>query len=601
MCGIVGYIGTRDAKDILLNGLEKLEYRGYDSAGIFVTNQEKDSHLFKAEGHISALREKVDDSVKAYSGIGHTRWATHGEPSVRNAHPHQSKSKRFSIVHNGVIENYQEIKDAYLDDYELISETDTEIIVQLVEWFVETEDMTTLDAFKRAIVALEGSYAIALIDNENPDVIYAAKDKSPLLLGKGDGFTVICSDAIAMVKETDQFVELKDKEVAILTKDSITIEDFSGEEIERAFYTSDLDSDAIEKGEFPSYLAKEISEQPSVIRKIVQKYQDDKGNLVLSPDITDSILDSDRIYIVAAGTSYNAGLVGKNLIETLARIPVEVHISSEFAYHTPLISKKPFFLFLSQSGETADTRQALALVNEWEYPSLSLTNVPGSAMTREASFNLSLHAGPEISVPSTKSYTAHIAVLAILSEVIGLKNGSLKEAFLIDELETVADAMQRILDNTEAIEQLSTEVLSYSSHAFYLGRGLDYFVALEAAMKLKGISYIPTEGFPAGEMKHGTIALIEEGTPVIGLVTEEPVARRTRNNLQETKTRGAHVLTIAMEGLDQPDDNVVIPKVNPMLSPLVSVMPTQLLAYYCGLHRGNDVDKPRNLAKSVTV
>ncbi|GEN51499.1 glutamine--fructose-6-phosphate transaminase (isomerizing) [Alkalibacterium pelagium] len=601
MCGIVGYIGSKDAKEVLLHGLEKLEYRGYDSAGIYVIREQNDGHLFKEKGRIAALRDKVDVSVEANAGIGHTRWATHGEPSVRNAHPHQSTSGRYTIVHNGVIENYQEVKDAYLEDVELVSETDTEIIVQLIAWFAENEGLDTLDAFKKTIVTLEGSYAIALIDKEDPDVVYAAKNKSPLLLGKGDGFNVICSDAMAMIKETNQFVELMDKEVAVVTKDSLSIENFSGDIIERNHYIAELDSNDLEKGTYPYYMLKEIDEQPAVMRKLVLKYQDEEGKLSIDPEIVNTMMDSDRIYIIAAGTSYHAGLVGKKLLEEMTNIPTEVHVSSEFGYHTPLLPEKPFFIFISQSGETADSRQVLVKMNELGHPSLTVTNVAGSTLSRESNFTLLLNAGPEIAVASTKAYTAQIAVLAILSEVVGMEKGLIDEPTMIHDLGIVANAMQTLVDEKDVIEELASEYLSITRNAFYIGRGMDYHVALEAALKLKEISYIQTEGFAAGELKHGTIALIEKGTPVIALVTEQAVAGHTRGNLQETRARGAHTMVISMDGLDRPGDHIVIPKVNPLLSALVSVIPTQLLSYYCSLHRGNDVDKPRNLAKSVTV
>lgn len=601
MCGIVGYIGTKDAKEVLLHGLEKLEYRGYDSAGIYVIREQNNGHLFKEKGRIAALREKVDGSVEANAGIGHTRWATHGEPSVRNAHPHQSTSGRYTIVHNGVIENYQEVKDAYLEEVELVSETDTEIIVQLIAWFSENDGLDTLDAFKKTIVTLEGSYAIALIDNEDPDIVYAAKNKSPLLLGKGDGFNVICSDAMAMIKETNQFVELMDKEVAVVTKDSLSIENFSGDIIERNHYIAELDSDDLEKGTYPYYMLKEIDEQPAVMRKLVLKYQDEEGKLSIDPEIVNTMMDSDRIYIIAAGTSYHAGLVGKKLLEEMTNIPTEVHVSSEFGYHTPLLPEKPFFIFISQSGETADSRQVLVKMNELGHPSLTVTNVAGSTLSRESNFTLLLNAGPEIAVASTKAYTAQIAVLAILSEVVGIEKGLIDEPTMIHDLGIVANAMQTLVDEKDQIEELASEYLSITRNAFYIGRGMDYHVALEAALKLKEISYIQTEGFAAGELKHGTIALIEKGTPVIALVTEQAVAGHTRGNLQETRARGAHTMVISMDGLDRPGDHIVIPKVNPLLSALVSVIPTQLLSYYCSLHRGNDVDKPRNLAKSVTV
>lgn len=601
MCGIVGYIGRQDAKDILLQGLEMLEYRGYDSAGIYVMDDQDEGHLFKEKGRIAALREKVDHNVPAKTGIGHTRWATHGVPSVENAHPHQSNSGRFNLVHNGVIENYNAVRDAFLTDTTLHSDTDTEIIVQLIAWYVEEEGLETIDAFKKAIVALKGSYALALIDNENPDVVYAAKNKSPLLLGRGDGFNVICSDAMAMIKETNQFVELMDGEIATLTVDDIKIETLAGDVITRASYTALLDANDLSKGTYPHYMAKEIDEQPAVMRKIVQNYQNDNGKLEIDSAILEEMTASDRVYIIACGTSYNAGWVGKQIIENLTNIPTEVHLSSEFGYNTPLLTAKPFFIFLSQSGETADSRQVLVKINDLHYPSLTLTNVPGSTLSREAKYTLLLHAGPEIAVASTKAYTAQIAVLAILAELAGRKKGLELDVDIAHELGIAATAIESTIDEKEIFEQLSVTHLSISHNAFYIGRGIDYYVVMEAALKLKEVSYVQTEGFAAGELKHGTIALIEEGTPVISIITDEVTAGHTRGNAQEVISRGAHSMIIAMDGLDQPGDAYVLPKVHDLLTPLVSVIPTQLIAYYTSLHRGNDVDKPRNLAKSVTV
>lgn len=601
MCGIVGYIGNKDAKEILLHGLDTLEYRGYDSAGIYVMDDSRKGHLFKEKGRIAALRGKVDSSVAAFSGIGHTRWATHGAPSVDNAHPHQSNSGRFSIVHNGVIENFTEVRDAYLQDVELHSDTDTEIIVQLIAWFAESEELDTMDAFKKAIVALKGSYALALVDNENPDVIYAAKNKSPLLLGTGDGFNVICSDAMAMIRETNQFIELMDGEVATLSQEGIQIETLAGDLIDRAPYTAHLDANDLGKGTYPYYMAKEIDEQPAVMRKIIQNYQNEHGKLEMDPEILDSILSSDRIYIVACGTSYNAGWVGKQLLEKTTGIPTEVHLSSEFGYNMPLLTEKPFFIFLSQSGETADSRQVLVQVNEMGYPSLTLTNVPGSTLSREAQFTLLLHAGPEIAVASTKAYTAQIAVMSILAELTAKAKGLPVEIDVVHELAIVASAIESVIDDKEIFEQLSLTHLSTSRNAFYIGRGIDYYLVMEASLKLKEVSYVQTEGFAAGELKHGTIALIEDNTPVISIITDRKTAGHTRGNAHEVISRGAHSMIISMDGLNQPEDAYVLPKVHELLTPLVSVIPTQLIAYYTSLHRGNDVDKPRNLAKSVTV
>lgn len=601
MCGIVGFIGNQDAKEILLQGLEKLEYRGYDSAGIYIIDEANKGHLFKEKGRIAALREVVNNEVASSKGIGHTRWATHGVPSVRNAHPHQSTSGRFTLVHNGVIENYQAVSDAYLSGIELVSDTDTEVIVQLIAWFAEQEELSTLDAFKKAIVTLKGSYALALMDAENPDVIYVAKNKSPLLIGKGEDFNVVCSDAMAMIQVTNQFVELMDGEVVTVTKEQIEIENLAGDKIEREAYTAELDLNDIEKGTYAYYMLKEIDEQPAVMRKILQHYQNTEGQLEIDSVITETLLASDRVYIVACGTSYNAGWVGKQLIENLTNIPTEVHLSSEFGYNMPLLTEKPFFIFLTQSGETADSRQVLVKTNELGHPALTITNVQGSTLSREAQFTLLLHAGPEIAVASTKAYTAQIAVLAILAEVVGKSKGLASDVDMIHELGIVAAGMETIVDNKEYLEELAANYLSISRNAFYIGRGMDYYVAMEAALKLKEISYVQTEGFAAGELKHGTIALIEEGTPVLALITEESIAGHTRGNVEEVNSRGAHSLVIAMENVAREGDQFVLPQVHALLTPLISVIPTQLLSYYTSLHRGNDVDKPRNLAKSVTV
>lgn len=599
MCGIVGYIGNNDSKEILLKGLEKLEYRGYDSAGIAVMN-DHGVHVFKEKGRIADLREIVDFDVMANTGIGHTRWATHGVPSKVNAHPHQSSTSRLTLVHNGVIENYDLLKKEYLQNVHFESDTDTEVIVQLIELFVN-EGLEVEAAFRKTLKLLKGSYALALLDSQNNETIFVAKNKSPLLVGLGDGFNVVASDAMAMLQVTNQYVELMDKEVVIVMKDQVTIQNLEGETITRAPYTAELDASDIEKGTYPHYMLKEIDEQPAVIRKIIQQYQNESGQLVIDEDIVKAVDSSDRVYIIAAGTSYHAGLVGKQLIERIAHIPVEVHIASEFAYNTPLLSANPLFIFISQSGETADSRQVLVHVKKLGYKTLTITNVPGSTLSREADYTLLLHAGPEIAVASTKAYTAQIAVLSILSEVVA-KNRGLEVSFdLVHELGIVANAIEVLCDSKEEFEAIAREYLSTTRNAFFIGRGIDFYVVLEAALKLKEISYIQAEGFAGGELKHGTIALIEDGTPIIALATQESVNLSIRGNVKEVVARGANPCIISMKGLEMEEDRFVIPEVHEILTPLVSVIPTQLIAYYAALHRECDVDKPRNLAKSVTV
>ncbi|AWO74234.1 MULTISPECIES: glutamine--fructose-6-phosphate transaminase (isomerizing) [Geobacillus] len=599
MCGIVGYIGYQDVKEILLRGLEKLEYRGYDSAGIAVLN-ESGVHVFKEKGRIADLRRIVDPNVNATVGIGHTRWATHGAPSRVNAHPHQSASGRFTLVHNGVIENYEMVKRDYLADVAFQSDTDTEVIVQLVEKFVR-DGLTTEEAFRKTLSLLKGSYAIAMIDAQDENTIYAAKNKSPLLVGLGDGFNVVASDAMAMLQVTNQFVELMDGELVIVTSENVTIQTLNGETVKRKPFTAELDASDIEKGTYPHYMLKEIDEQPFVIRRIIQKYQDDNGELAIDKAIINEVLNADRLYIVACGTSYHAGLVGKQLIESWAKIPVEVHIASEFSYNMPLLSEKPLFIFISQSGETADSRAVLVQTNKLGYKAITITNVPGSTLSREADYTLLLHAGPEIAVASTKAYTAQIAVLAILAAAAAKAKGFELDFDLTKELAIVANVMEMLCDAKEEMEKIASDYLTLTRNCFFIGRAVDYYVCLEGALKLKEISYIQAEGFAGGELKHGTIALIEDGTPVIALATQEHVNLSIRGNVKEVVARGANPCVISMRGLEGDGDRFIIPAVHPDLTPLVSVVPLQLIAYYAALHRGCDVDKPRNLAKSVTV
>lgn len=597
MCGIVGYIGQEDSKEILLKGLEKLEYRGYDSAGIAVANGNGVT-VFREKGRIADLRTVVDTNVHGSIGIGHTRWATHGVPSVRNAHPHQSVSQRFTLVHNGVIENYEELKRNYLVDVDLSSDTDTEIVVQMIEKLAK--EMPVEVAFRETLKKLQGSYAIAMIDNQNPEVLYAAKNKSPMLAGVGEGFNVIASDAMAMLQVTNEYIELMDQEYLIITKEDVNIKTIEGNPIVRKSFKPEIDASDIEKGTYPHYMLKEIDEQPFVIRNIIQKYQDAQGELTVSEEIKQAVIQSDRIYIVACGTSYHAGLVAKEYFEKWAKVPTEVHIASEFGYNMPLLTEKPLFIFISQSGETADSRHVLKTVSEMGYKTLTVTNVPGSTLSREADYTMLLHAGPEIAVASTKAYTAQIAALSILANSVAKEKRN-DTIDLKKELSVVANAIGIIIDEKERIEKIAHEYLATTRNAFFIGRSFDNHVGIEAALKLKEISYIQAEGFAGGELKHGTIALIEKGTPVIALATQANVNLSIRGNVKEVAARGAHTCIISMEGLESEGDTLVLPHVHEQLTPLVSVIPTQLLAYYAALQRGCDIDKPRNLAKSVTV
>lgn len=599
MCGIVGYIGNQDSKEVLLKGLEKLEYRGYDSAGIAVAN-EMGVHLFREKGRIADLRAVVKDEIKGNVGIGHTRWATHGVPSVRNAHPHQAASGRFTLVHNGVIENYELLKAEYLTDVEMKSDTDTEVIVQLVDQFAKTS-ATTEEAFIKTLEQIHGSYAFAMIDKEDKETIYVAKNKSPLLVGVGEGFNVVASDAMATLQVTDKYLEINDKEVVIVKADGITIKNLAGEIQAREPFVANIDAGDIEKGTYPHYMLKEIDEQPAAIRKIIQTYQNADGKLTFDQDIIDAVMASDRLYIVACGTSYNAGLVGKDIIEKMAGIPVECHVASEFAYSMPLLSKKPLFIFLSQSGETADSRAGLVKIKELGHKSLTVTNVQGSTLSREADFTILLHAGPEIAVASTKAYTSQVAILAILADLLAKANGKYTEIDMVQELGLIATVMDSLVNDKTRIEEITGEYLSTTRNCFFIGRGVDHLVGIEASLKLKEISYIQTEGFAGGELKHGTIALIEEGTPVFAVATQEELNLSIRGNVQEVVARGANACIISVEGIGTEKDQYLLPAVNKLLTPLVSIVPLQLVAYYASLHRGCDVDKPRNLAKSVTV
>lgn len=599
MCGIVGYIGTANAKELLLRGLEKLEYRGYDSAGIAVRNEEE-IKVFKEKGRIAELRKAASDDFDGNIGIGHTRWATHGVPNYENAHPHQSTSGRFTLVHNGVIENYEQLKNEFLSGITFKSDTDTEVIVELIEHF-SNEGLTTEDAFNKVLSLLHGSYALGLLDEQDADTIYVAKNKSPLLVGIGDGFNVIASDAIAMLAVTDTYKELVDNEIVIVKRDEVIIKDQEGNVIERDSYKAEIDASDVEKGTYDHYMLKEIHEQPGVMRNIIQNYQDEEGNLKIDKEIIEDVAQADRIYIVACGTSYHAGLVGKEYIEKWAGVPTEVHVASEFVYNMPLLSEKPLFIFISQSGETADSRAVLVEAKRLGHKALTITNVPGSTLSREADHTLILHAGPEIAVASTKAYTAQIAVLAILSQVVANAHNKNTGVDIIPELAKVTTAITAIVDDTLKMEQIAKDFLETTRNAFFIGRTMDYYVGLEGALKLKEISYIQAEGFAGGELKHGTIALIEEGTPIIALATQEKVNLSIRGNVKEVVARGANPCIISMEGLEHDQDTYVIPHVHEMLSPLVSVITLQLISYYAALHRGCDVDKPRNLAKSVTV
>ena len=602
MCGIVGVVG-KPAKDIILNGLTNLEYRGYDSAGIYLNDLNGDDYLTKAVGRISNLKEKLTPDEEGLVGIGHTRWATHGKPTVDNAHPHFDETKRFYLVHNGVIENYTELKEKYLEGVNFHSDTDTEVVVQLISKIAREKNLDAFSAFKEALKLVKGSYAFLLVDNTEPDHVFIAKNKSPMMLGLGDGFNIIASDAISVLDQTKTFVDLQDGDVGDITKDSYTIETVDGKKVDREPHVLNIDPNAASKGAYEFYMLKEIDEQPGVMRHMSQNYLDENGKPKVDQDIVDAISKADRLYIFAAGTSYHAGLVGKSIFEHYTGIPTEVGYASEAGYHFPMMSKHPFFIFLTQSGETADSRVVLKEANKRGIPSLTMTNVEGSTLSREANYTMLLDAGPEIAVASTKAYTAQVALQAVLAKALGEKLGNqeAKDWNLKHDLAIAAEGIQQIVDGKEKIKELADKYLVKSRNAFYIGRGIDHAVALEGALKLKEVSYIQTEGFAAAELKHGTISLIEKDTPVIALINDPVTADLTRGNIQEVVSRGASIITIVGKEFANSDDTIVLPEINYYMSALLTVVPTQLLAYYASKDKGLDVDKPRNLAKSVTV
>ncbi|KWU12152.1 glutamine--fructose-6-phosphate transaminase (isomerizing) [Lactobacillus crispatus] len=602
MCGIVGVVG-KPARDIILNGLTNLEYRGYDSAGIYLNDLNGNEYLTKAVGRISNLKEKLTPDEQGLVGIGHTRWATHGKPTVDNAHPHFDETKRFYLVHNGVIENYTELKEKYLQGAKFHSDTDTEVVVQLIGKIARDKNLDAFSAFKEALKLVKGSYAFLLVDNTEPDHVFIAKNKSPMMLGIGDGFNIIASDAISVLDQTKTFVDLQDGDVGDITKDSYTIETVDGKKVDREPHVLNIDPNAASKGTYEFYMLKEIDEQPGVMRHMSQNYLDENGEPKVDQDIIDAISKADRLYIFAAGTSYHAGLVGKTIFEHYTGIPTEVGYASEAGYHFPMMSKHPFFIFLTQSGETADSRVVLKEANKRGIPSLTMTNVEGSTLSREANYTMLLGAGPEIAVASTKAYTAQVALQAILAKALGEKLGNqdAKDWDLQHDLAIAAEGIQQIVDGKEKLKELADQYIVKSRNAFYIGRGIDHAVALEGALKLKEVSYIQTEGFAAAELKHGTISLIEDGTPVIALINDPVTADLTRGNIQEVASRGASVITIVGKEFANSDDTIVLPEINYYMSALLTVVPTQLLAYYASKDKGLDVDKPRNLAKSVTV
>ena len=605
MCGIVGYVGKRSAQDVLLDGLEKLEYRGYDSAGVALA-QEGGIRVVKSKGRLDALRQKLAVQALAESscGIGHTRWATHGEPSDVNSHPHSTP--RVSIVHNGIIENYGALKERLAArGYTFESETDTEVLVKLIDSCYHGEP---LQALHEALGMVRGSYALAVLFKDFPDTIFAVKKESPLIVGWGEGENFVASDIPALLKYTRDYSVLEEGDLAVVTAQGIRFYNAFGEPVERQRLTADWDQEAAEKGGYPHFMLKEINEQPAAITATVSPRVEDGLPDLRIPELTDERLRSIRtVHLVACGTAMHAGMVGKAAIETLARVPAEVDIASEFRYRDPILNKDDLVIIISQSGETSDTLAALKLAKSRGVPVLAIVNVVGSSIARAADYVLYTYAGPEIAVASTKAYVVQMCVLYLFALRLAYARGKLEEAEtkrLTAELLRAGEVIKPRLDDCEQIKYLASRFVNTQS-CFFIGRGFDYALSLEGSLKLKEISYVHSDAYAAGELKHGTISLITDGVPVIALATQKQVYEKTISNAKETKSRGARVILFTTKDAVVPEgvaDYIVrLDEYEDLLMPLQLIVPLQLFAYYMAVLRGCDVDKPRNLAKSVTV
>lgn len=609
MCGIVGYLGSRKAAEVIVEGLSKLEYRGYDSAGVAVNNsngEELDIRKFK--GRLSVLAEDLEKNpIDGNLGIGHTRWATHGEPSDVNSHPHFNQAKTIAVVHNGIIENYMEIKEELISEgVKFESQTDTEVIAHLIDKYYEGN---LFDAVYKTISKLRGAYALGVICKEHGNELVAVRKDSPLVVGVGEGENFIASDIPALLKYTRDVYFLENGEIVHLKDENVTVYDSNRNLVEKEVFHVTWDVEAASKGGYDYFMSKEIHEQPTGVRETLERRLDDNGSIVLdSINISKEDLDKiNKVYIVACGTAYNAGLLGKYAIEKFVNIPVITDIASEFRYSDPFVDENSLVILVSQSGETADTLAVLRDSKAKGARILSITNVVGSSIARESDDVFYTWAGPEVAVASTKAYTTQITSLYMIALDFAIKKGTINREFydsMISKMKEIPSKIQEILDNEEYIKEIAKTVVS-SDHAFYLGRGIDYSLAMEGSLKLKEISYIHAEAFAAGELKHGTIALIEKGTPVIAIATQEKLFEKMVSNMEEVRARGAYVVAIAQshnKDVEKAADRIIyIPNSDDILSPILAVVPMQLLAYHVSVLRGCDVDKPRNLAKSVTV
>ncbi|OEF97670.1 glutamine--fructose-6-phosphate transaminase (isomerizing) [Desulfuribacillus alkaliarsenatis] len=608
MCGIVGYIGQKQAQDILVNGLKKLEYRGYDSAGVAI-DVGGSIVVSKSVGRLKELESKINGTkLLGFRGIGHTRWATHGRPSDENSHPHFDCTEKFVVVHNGIIENYAELREELKAlGHEFKSETDTEVISHLIE---ELYNGNLLETFRMAVARLEGSYACAVMSEDEKDKIIVARKDSPLVVGIGVGENFIASDIPAILEHTRNAYILDDYEIAVLTADSVDIFDRQGKHIKKSVFEVKWDAVSAEKGGYDHFMLKEIDEQPKALKDTLRGRIDEQNQKIKLEEVkltAKELQDIQKIHIVACGTAYHAGLVGKYAIEQLVRIPVEVEVASEFRYRNPILNEKTLVMVISQSGETADTLAALRLGKAAGSRVAAITNVVGSSVSREADDVIYTWAGPEIAVASTKAYTTQLLAVYMFALYMAEIRQTISEQARIEiyqALQYIPEQAARILADKDHAKKVAQGLIDWNS-AFFIGRGMDYTVALEGALKLKEISYIHAEAYAAGELKHGTIALIEEGIPVISLLTQPDVYEKTMSNVIEVKARDAKIIAVVNEGdvksKDVADELIEIPKTHPILTPILSVIPLQLISYYASVLRGNDVDKPRNLAKSVTV
>ena len=611
MCGIVGYNGSANAAEILLEGLSKLEYRGYDSAGLAVRSGTSDVEVVKAKGRLRVLAEKTNDgkALKGTCGIGHTRWATHGEPSERNAHPHISDDRNVVGVHNGIIENYQELKEKLLrHDYKFYSATDTEVAIKLIDYYMKKYQEGPVDSIARAMTRIKGSYALAVMFKEYPDEIYVARKDSPMVIGTKDDATYIASDVPAILKYTRTVYYIENQQIAKIGKGTVEFFDIDREPVELTPSEVMWDAEAAEKGGFEHFMIKEIHEQPKAVKDTVNSFVKDGTIDFSESDIGDELIAKTRsIVVVACGSAYHVGLAGQYVFESLAKIPVRVELASEFRYRDPLLDENDLVIVISQSGETADSLAALRLAKEKGIPTLGIVNVVGSSIAREADRVFYTLAGPEIAVATTKAYSAQLVAVYALAIQFAKVRGKIEDETyeeLISELQQLPAKMDRVLEDKERIQWFAAKYAN-AKDMFFIGRGIDYAISMEGSLKMKEISYVHSEAYAAGELKHGTISLVEDGTLVVGVCTQSGLYEKTLSNMAETKTRGAYLLGLTTYGNyaieDTADFTVYIPRTSEYFTTSLAIIPLQLLGYYLSVARGLNVDKPRNLAKSVTV